>query len=91
MKNKITITSSVAGLSALLIIYFGMHMASLSHHPRVIWDLFYGGFALTFLATVLAATSLPRHWRSGGIIGRFIWCIAVLSGYAGMLAFGPWR
>ena len=89
MKNRITVTSSVAGLSALLIVYFGMHMAPLSHHPRVIWDLFVGGFALAFLATVLAATSLLRHWRSGGVVGRFIWCFAVLAGYAGLLAYGP--
>ena len=89
MKNKITVTSSVAGVSALLIVHFGAHMAPLSHHPGVIWDLFVGGFALAFLATLLAATSLPRHWRSGGVVGRFIWCFAVLAGFAGLLVYGP--
>ena len=89
MKNKIIITSSVAGLSALLIVHFGVQMAPLSQHPAVIWYLFVGGFALAFLATVLATTSLLGHWRSGGVVGRFIWCFTVLAGFAGLLAYGP--
>jgi len=88
MKNRIAIASSVAGLSALCIVYFGMHTAPLNHHTQITWYLFITGFALTFLATVLAATSLPGHWRSGSIIGRFVWCFAVLAAYAGMFAFG---
>jgi hypothetical protein len=88
MKNKIAIASSVGGLAALCVVYFGMHQAPLNHHTQIAWDLFVGGFALTFLAAVLAATSLPGHWRSGGIVGRFLWCLAVLAAYAGMLAYG---
>ncbi len=89
MKNKITVTSSVAGLLALLILLFGVHMAPLSHHPRVTDLLFFGGFALAFLATLLAATSLPGHWRRGGVVRRFIWCFTVMASFAGLLAFGP--
>jgi hypothetical protein len=89
MKNNIMITSSIAGLSALLIVHFGAHMAPLSYHPNVIWELFVGGFVLAFLATVLAATSLMGHWRSGGVVGRFIWCFTVLAGFAGQLVYGP--
>jgi hypothetical protein len=89
MKNKFAIISSVAGLSALLIVHFGANHAPLSFHPRVIWDLFVGGFALAFLATVLAATNLPRDWRRARVVGRFLWCFAVLAGFAGVLVYGP--
>ena len=91
MKDKIIITSSVAGLLALLVFHlaWGMHVESLSQHPRVLYDMFIAGFALAFLATVLAATSFVRHWRGKGVLARFVWAFAVLGGFAAMMAFGP--
>ena len=87
MKNRIIITSSVAGFLALLLFY-GRHMAPFSHHLQATWYMFVSGFLLATVATILATTSLPGHWRSGGIIGRFLWSFAVLAGYAGLFAYG---
>jgi hypothetical protein len=93
MKNKVIITLSGAGLLALFAIYIGLHtallrQAVLRHYPAAFELLLDVGFALSFLATVLAATSFARHWRAGGVIGLLIWCFAVMAAYAGMLAFG---
>ena len=68
---------------------FGLRLAQFSHYPFVTDVLFWGGLALSFLAASLAATNLPGHWRSGGSVGRFIWCSAVLGGFLGLLAYGP--
>ena len=96
MKNAITVTSSVAGFLALLLMWdlcylhlFGLRLAQFARHYVTINVLFWGGLALSFLAAVLAATSLPSHWRSGGIIGRFIWCCGILAGFYLFLAHGP--
>ena len=93
MKNKITITLSVAGLLAWLFMLnlchlhvFGLSLAQFARHYLALNFLFWGGLALSFLGVVLAATSLPGHWRSGGTIGRFIWCCAILAGFYFLLA-----
>jgi hypothetical protein len=88
MKNKIVIILSVAGLSALLITHFGMQMELSGHSYHVIGNLFFGGFAFAFLATVLAAKSLTECWRSGGSVRRLVWCSVILAGFAWMLVYG---
>ena len=95
MKNKITITLSVAGLLAFLffvdITYwhiFGYGMLQFKHHMEFVVALFYVGLVLSFLATLLAATSLPRHWRSGSSVGWFICSFAEVAGFFWLLATG---
>jgi len=79
MKERITITSSVAGLWALFASYFGLHTALVHHYHAVIMALFYAGFALAFLAAVLAAKSWLGHWLSRRIVSMsVIPCFAVL-------------
>jgi hypothetical protein len=88
MKNTITITSSLLGLLTLLFILdvsylhaFGLRLEQFSQHPDVPGVLFWMGFALSFLATVLAATGLRGHWRSGSVVGLFILCLAILASF----------
>ena len=88
MKNKIIIISSVAGLWALFASYFGLHTALVHHYHAVIMALFYAGFALSFLAAVLAAKSWVGHWLGGRIVGQLIWCLAVLGSYAAVVVYG---
>ena len=88
MKNKIAIILSVAGLSALLINHFGMQMELSGHAYHVIGNMFFAGFALAFLATVLAAKSLTECWRSGVSVRRLVWCSVILAGFAWMLVYG---
>jgi hypothetical protein len=87
MKNRIITIASVAGVLALFLVHFGSQMTALSH--AIVWYSFVGGFALAFLSAVLAAQSWVTHWRSVRIAGRFLWCFAVLAGFAGMLVYGP--
>jgi len=83
MKERITITSSVAGLWALFASYFGLHTALGHHNHAVIMALFYAGFALAFLAAVLAAKSWLGHWLSRRIVSMsVIPCFAVLVAVA---------
>ena len=36
-----------------------------------------------------SSTNLPRDWRRARVVGRFLWCFAVLAGFAGVLVYGP--
>jgi hypothetical protein len=88
MKNKIIIAASVVGLLTLGIVDLIARMAPAAY---LMW-VFYFGFLVAFVTTVIAAASLARHWREGlltGRLGQFIWCFAVLGGYAGLLLYGP--
>jgi hypothetical protein len=87
-KDKIAIVLSIAGLSAMLITHFGMRMDLSGHAYHVIGNLFFSGFAIAFLATVLAAKSLTECWRSGSSIKRLVWCSVILAGFALMLVYG---
>jgi hypothetical protein len=95
MKNKIIITLSVAGLLAFFFLVditywhlFGLSMLQFRHHMEVVVALFCVGLALSFFATLLAASSLPRHWRSGRVVGWFICSFAAVTGFFWMLATG---
>ena len=87
-KDKIAIMLSIAGLSAMLITHFGMRMELSGHAYHVIGNLFFSGFTIAFLATVLAAKSLTECWRSGISVKRLAWCSAILAGFAWMLVYG---
>jgi phosphate/sulfate permease len=83
MKERITITLSVAGLWALFASYFGLHTALVHHYHAVIMALFYAGFAPAFLAAVSAAKSWLGHWLSRRIVSlSVIPCFAVLVAVA---------
>jgi RsiW-degrading membrane proteinase PrsW (M82 family) len=95
MKNTITITSSVAGILAFLFLVditywhvFGLSMLQFRHHMEIVVALFCLGLVLSFLATLLAASSLPRHWRSGSTVGWFISSFAAVTGFFWLLATG---
>ena len=94
MKNTITITSSVAGLLAFLFFvditywHVGLSMLQFRHHMEFVVALFFVGLALSFLATLLAASSLPKHWRSGSAVGWFICSFAAVAGFFWLLATG---
>ena len=96
MKKTLTVASSVAGLLALLFManlfylhVFGLRLQQFPRNSIVILAVFWGGLALSSLALVLAASCLPRRWRSGGVIGRFIWCCAVMAGFYLLVSHGP--
>ncbi len=83
MKEKITITSSVAGLSALFGSYFGLHMALAHHYVAGRMPLFHGGLALAFLTAVLAAKTWLAHGSCRRILSMsVILCCAVLLAVA---------
>ena len=95
MRNKITITLSVAGLLPFLFLVditywhvFGLSMLQFRHHMEVVVALFCVGLVLSLLATLLAASSLPRHWRSGSAVGWFICSFAAVTGFFWLLATG---
>jgi hypothetical protein len=83
MKERITITSSVAGLWALFASCFGLHTALAHHYPAVIVAFFYAGFALAFLVAGSAAKSWSGRWSSRRIVSlSVIPCFAVLVAVA---------
>lgn len=83
MKERITITLSVAGLWALFASHFGLHTALAHHYHAVIMALFCAGFAVALLTVVLAAKSWVGHWLSRRIVSMsVIPCFAVLVAIA---------
>jgi len=63
--------------------YFSLHTTLVHNHHAVIMALFYAGFALAFLAAVLAAKSWLGHWLSRRIVSMsVIPCFAVLVAVA---------
>ena len=90
MNNKITITTSVAGLLALLLLvdmtywHVGLSLMQFRHHPEFVIAIFLAGLVLSFSATLLAATSLVRHFRSA--VGWLICSFATVVGYFWLFA-----
>ncbi len=83
MKERIIIALSVAGLWALFASGFGLHTVLVHHYHAVIMTLFYAGFALAFLAAVLAVKSWLGHWLSRRIVSMaLIPCFPVLVAVA---------
>ncbi len=83
MKERITITSSVAGLWALFAAHFGLHTARVHPYPAVIMALFYAAFALALVAAVFAAKSWLGHWLRRRIVSLPVFpCFAVLVAVA---------
>ena len=91
MKTIFTIVSSAVASVALLFVWDMCYWHALGlrfeQRPYLPGSLFWVGVLCTALATAFATWSVRGHWKSGRLLGQFLWCCALCVGYFNLFVY----